>query len=180
MTRSNYVLLLFSPEYNNLRKNKELCYGLSAALQVSSTLWVVNDETITLERLGIKGPQTDGGFRFENHKQFSLNNYLTLPVPPSLDGDDASEADIEGLAFDGHYLWLVGSHSLKRNKPKQKDGPDDGMKRLAKVSRDGNRYLLARIPLVEEGGNHTLKQALICSGRSLLRLGWMETLLETN
>ena len=45
------------------------------------------------------------------------------------------------------YLWLVGSHSLKRNNPKPGKPVAENLKRLGSVESDGNRYLLARIPL---------------------------------
>ena len=50
----------------------------------------------------------------------------------------------------------MGSHSLKRKKPKPKDGAEKARQQLAQVSRDGNRYLLARIPIVERDGTYTL------------------------
>jgi hypothetical protein len=74
----------------------------------------------------------------------------TCPAPPA--GDDFEEADIEGLDYAEGCLWLTGSHSLKRKNPKPGDKPEKARKDLAKLSRDGNRYLLARVPLVEEAG----------------------------
>ncbi|MDZ3991912.1 hypothetical protein PspTeo4_13208 [Pseudomonas sp. Teo4] len=47
---------------------------------------------------------------------------------------------------------MVGSHSRKRKNPKLKDGQGKARKQLAKVSRDGNRYLLARIPMGDDKG----------------------------
>jgi hypothetical protein len=67
--------------------------------------------------------------------------------------------DVEGLAHDDGYLWLVGSHSLKRKKPQLKDGAARAQKQLAQVRSDGNRYLLARIPVVECNGTFTLARA---------------------
>ena len=64
--------------------------------------------------------------------------------------------DIEGLDYGGGYLWLVGSHSLKRVNPTLEDGHKQAKKQLAKISTDGNRYLLARIPLVKVDGSYTL------------------------
>ncbi len=54
------------------------------------------------------------------------------------------EVDIEGLYFDGDMLWLTGSHSSKRKKPKPGDADAE---RLAKTSTDGNRFLVARTPI---------------------------------
>jgi hypothetical protein len=59
----------------------------------------------------------------------------------------------------------VGSHSLKRKKPKLKDGATKAQKQLAQVSRDGNRYLLARIPVVESDGTYTLAKEATLNGK---------------
>jgi hypothetical protein len=69
------------------------------------------------------------------------------------------EADIEGLAYADGALWLTGSHSLKRKKPKSNEGAVKAAEQLAKVGRDGNRYLLARIPVLEaDGTGHLARQ----------------------
>lgn len=157
MNTKSVVLLEFHPKRNDLGKDKKLRDGLSVAVQIGDTLWVTNDETISLERLSlIKGDNT-GNYRYgRHHTQFSLNDYLQLPVPPPPDPADLEEADVEGLVYAGGYLWLAGSHSLKRKKPKLKDGAEKAQKHLAKVSSDGNRYLLARIPIVASEGTYTL------------------------
>jgi hypothetical protein len=157
MTTTHVVLLEFHPERHDLSQEKELRDGLSVAVQIGDTLWVANDETISLERLSlIKGGHT-GIYRYgRHHTQFSLHDYLQLPVPPPLNPADLEEADVEGLVYDDGYLWLVGSHSLKRKKPTLKDGVKKAQQQLAKVSHDGNRYLLARIPVVKRKGTYTL------------------------
>ena len=59
--------------------------------------------------------------------------------------------DIEGLCAADGYLWIVGSHSLKRCKPKRDESEDaDALRRMEKIEREANRYFLGRIPLVEE------------------------------
>ncbi len=157
MNAASVVILEFHPERNDLGKDKELRDGLSVAVQIGDTLWVTNDETISLERLSLVEGGNSGTYRYgRHHKQFSLNDYLRLPVPPPPDPADLEEADLEGLVYEDGYLWLVGSHSLKRKKPKLKDGAEKAQKQLAKVGSDGNRYLLARIPLVESDGTYTL------------------------
>lgn len=149
--------LEFDPKLNKLSKKKELRDGLSVAVQVGNTLWVTNDETISLERLSYL--VTDKGvYQYGKHTQFSLNDYLALPVPPPLDSKDIAEADVEGMDCKDGYLWLVGSHSLVRKKATQKDSTTDNFKHLAKVSSTGNRFLLARIPLVERNGTYTLEK----------------------
>jgi hypothetical protein len=157
MNSTSVVLMEFNPERDDLGKDKELRDGLSVVVQIGDTLWVANDETISLERLSLVEAGNTGNYRYgRHHKQFSLNDYLRLAVPPSPDRADMEEADVEGLVYADGYLWLVGSHSLKRKKPKLRDGAEKAQKQLAKVSSDGNRYLLARIPIVESDGTYTL------------------------
>ena len=156
MNAASAVLLEFHPERDDLGKDKELRDGLSVAVQIGDTLWVTNDETISLERLSLVEGGNTGTYRHgRHHKQFSLNDYLRLPVKPR-NPADLEEADVEGLAYEDGYLWLVGSHSLKRKKPKLKNGAEKAQEQLAQVSHDGNRYLLARIPVVERDGTYTL------------------------
>jgi Protein of unknown function (DUF3616) len=167
MNATSVVRLEFHPERDDLGKDKELRDGLSVAVQIGDTLWVTNDETISLERLSlIEGANTGTSRYGRHHTQFSLHDYLRLPVPPPPDPADLEEADVEGLAYDGGYLWLVGSHSLKRKQPKLKDGVEKAQQQLAKVGRDGNRYLLARIPVVERDGTYTLAKETTQHGKT--------------
>lgn len=167
MNKGHVVTLHFDADLNDLAKGKALRDGLSVALQVGATLWVANDETVSLERLTQRSDDGTGACHYGQHKQFQLSDYLALPVPPGDDPDELDEADIEGLAFDGGYLWLVGSHSLKRKKPKLKEGYGKASKQLAKVSRDGNRYLLARIPMLDEAGGCHLEERITRHGKDL-------------
>jgi hypothetical protein len=64
------------------------------------------------------------------------------------------------------YLWLVGSHSLKRKKPKREDPVERNFKRLATVSSDGNRFLPARIPLVERDATYMLEKEVEQDGKT--------------
>lgn len=144
MPPDSTVTLEFDPALNKLKKSKKLTDGLSVVLQIRGTLWVANDESQSLERLTLEKPGVSGNARAGRHKQFRLEDYLDLPEP----GD--GEVDLEGLAYAGGYLWLVGSHSLKRRNPKPEDGPGKIAEKLAELEGDGNRFLLARIP-VEDG-----------------------------
>lgn len=97
------------------------------------TLWVASDEMNAIERLSKISDRI-----FGNHQSFNLSELLDNF------SDDDREVDLEGMDYDGTYLWLIGSHSSKRKKAKV-----GKIERLKKVKRDNNRYLLARIPLVE-------------------------------
>ena len=166
MNPTGTVDLEFDPERDDLGKNKELTDGLSVALRIGDTLWVANDDSISLERLSLIAERNTGNYRYgRHHKQFSLDDYLRLPVAPPNDPADLEEVDVEGLDYEDGYLWLVGSHSLKRKKPALKDGAKEARKQLAKVSRDGNRYLLARIPVVKCDGMYTLAKEYTRKGK---------------
>jgi hypothetical protein len=124
---------------------------LSACDMTGSCLWLACDETTTVERL-----ITRDGVRFAEHQAFNLERIFELPT-----GED-QEIDIEGLAHDGDYLWITGSHSLKRKKPKRHEkDPREALRRLSIVEADPNRYFLARVPLVpaEEQGIYTLSRS---------------------
>jgi Protein of unknown function (DUF3616) len=113
---------------------------LSAVALDSGRLWLACDEGCRLERLS----QSSVATTFAAHQVFALKDLLTLPAPPK------EEADVEGLYVDNGWLWLVGSHSVKRKKPKGESQAETASK-LLDTKRDGNRHLLARIPIA--GGN---------------------------
>ena len=125
--------------------SRKLTESLSATVIVGKHLWVASDELTSVERL-----TNDNGDSFKHHKQFPLKDLIELPAA----GTDADqEIDIEGLDHQNSYLWLVGSHSIKRKKV-EKGGSDSNEKkirRLAKTEIEGNRFLLARIPLNASG-----------------------------
>ncbi|MGF6705404.1 DUF3616 domain-containing protein [Pseudomonas frederiksbergensis] len=151
MVNFGSALLVFNDPDTHLRK------GLSAVVQIGDTLWVANDESLSLERFTLRERVGAGEFLFDQHKQFPLASLLTLPVIPTI-GEEFVEADLEGMSYDRDtgYLWMVGSHSLKRRKPDSSKSLKKNAERLATVSRDGNRFLLARIPVIEENGTFTL------------------------
>lgn len=161
MHPSNIVLLEFHPERDDLTQGKQLRDGLSVALCMGTTLWLANDESVSIERLTLRPEDSRGNTSFTHeHRQYALHDLLPMPMPARVEGEDGlNEADIEGLACDGKYLWVTGSHSLRRKQPREGDGTKKAYKRLASVSADGNRYLLARIPIVEEDGGYTLVRA---------------------
>lgn len=111
--------------------------SLSAVRQVGAHLWLGCDETATLERLTWRGDEAS------DHRHISIADFLELPGP------DDEEIDVEGIAYSDHYLWFVGSHSLKRKPAKLDRTSEENVKRLRKVEREANRYTLGRIPLVD-------------------------------
>lgn len=140
------VLLDFDPALALPHEKKPLRDGLSVALRTGDDLWVASDETTTLERL----TQVEPG-RFARHARFALADLVDLP------GRHDDEIDVEGLGSSDGYLWLTGSHSLTRKKPKRDRDDADGMERLATVKDGANRYVLARVPCVPDGsGTHVL------------------------
>lgn len=138
--------------------------NLSGAAFTGDWLWVAGDEACGIDRLRRLPSQGAELLRFGEVRDFPLADLLDLP------GAADEEADLEGMAVHGGMLWVVGSHGLKRKNAK--DGKDDAAnaKRLAKVSLDGNRRLLACLPIeVDEGGEPLLvRQAR--DGRRALRL----------
>lgn len=120
----------------------DLIRQLSAiAIDPDGYLWVGSDEFLTLERLSLLGPNHYG-----DHQTFHLADYLEL-------ADAETEIDIEGLSYSEGYLWITGSHSAKRKKPKGKKvgaAAQKDIRRLTKIKTDANRYFLARVP-VENG-----------------------------
>ncbi|MFC5949674.1 DUF3616 domain-containing protein [Pseudonocardia lutea] len=109
--------------------------NLSAVHVEGSTVWLAGDETATVERLELDPALAVAG----KPVSFPLAELVRLPGPPE------QEADVEGLARGGGFLWVVGSHSLKRRRVKPDHDAARALKRLAKVRREENRYVLARL-----------------------------------
>lgn len=114
--------------------------NLSALRVEGRCLWLAGDETATIERL-VAGAD---GREFAGQETYRLADLVDLPGK----GDD--EADIEGLARSGPYLWAVGSHSLKRKRIKEKHSTAKAFDRLATVAHEENRNVLVRIPVVPD------------------------------
>ena len=113
--------------------------NFSAVVLHGSHLWLGGDEGTSIDRM-----TRDADGNFGSHTRFDLAPLLKLP-------GGGGEIDIEGLAVDGGYLWLIGSHSLKRKKAEAKKTVPENIKRLADVAADGNRFTLARVPLDSSG-----------------------------
>lgn len=125
--------------------------NLSVLEVTGATLWTASDETASIERL----VTTDGGASYGDHGSVALGDFFDLPEP---DG----EIDIEGVAADGGWLWVTGSMSLARKKPKVGEtDPKVALDRLTQVKTDPNRWLLGRIPcLPSADGTHTLHRSV--------------------
>jgi uncharacterized protein DUF3616 len=111
--------------------------NLSAVRTEGEHLWLAGDETATIERLVLDSSSapTRGGCE----RSFALADFVDLPGPAG------EEADIEGIARSGGWLWAVGSHSLARKQIKPGHSDEKSVKRLAKLKRQSNRFVIARL-----------------------------------
>jgi hypothetical protein len=137
--RDSRIWLDFKKSEAPIVAGKKLIFGenVSALATIGSTLFCASDETVSVERL----VRTDDGKEFRDHQSVSLRDFFEF------EDESDSEVDLEGLAISDEYLWLAGSHSLKRGEPKA----GQAVAKLASmVSWDAKRAFLARIPLVEE------------------------------
>lgn len=112
---------------------------ISAATRVDDTLFLAADEGGTLERL------TRDGDAWAHHRRFALADLLPLRWPDK-------EADIEGLAAAGDWLWIVGSHARTRRKIAKEAGEHIDLRDLANLKDSRARCLLARVPLLRTDG----------------------------
>ncbi|MGY1690694.1 GNAT family N-acetyltransferase [Geodermatophilus sp. SYSU D01105] len=117
--------------------------NLSAVRSDGAVLWVAGDETATIERLVADPP--DEPHRYAQHTSVRLADLVQLPVAD--EAEAAEEADIEGLARHGRFLWAVGSHSLRRGQVKAKHSGEQALRRLAEVTGQPNRQILLRLPV---------------------------------
>lgn len=123
-----------------------LINNLSTVVQTpDGNLWLGSDELSQVGELALNtverfSPLSTGGFG--NHQPFALRDVMQLT-------DTAGEIDIEGLDHADSYLWLTGSHSTKRKKPKGKN-PEKDIQRLTEIVAEPNRFLIARIPTAAE------------------------------
>lgn len=117
----------------------EILTNISAGTRLDDSLFIAGDERADLDRL------TLGNGECVEHQRFALADLLPLADP---DG----EADLEGLAADDEWLWVVGSHARTRVKPEKAKGECVDLDRLADLKDTRPRCLLARLPLVRDGG----------------------------
>jgi hypothetical protein len=97
-------------------------------------------------------------------QDFPLAGLLDLPGAPD------EEADLEGMAVADGFLWVVGSHGLKRKNAKPDRDHADNARRLAKLALDGNRRLLACLPIEPDAQGAPVLVRQARDGRRALRL----------
>jgi hypothetical protein len=112
--------------------------NLSAGTRMGDSLFVAGDEHAHVDRLTLGA---DGG---GCPRSIELMDLLTLDDPEE-------EADLEGLAADDGWLWVVGSHARTRSKPEKQEGERIDLSALADLKDTRARCLLARLPLVRDG-----------------------------
>jgi hypothetical protein len=120
----------------------EIHTNLSGVQEDGPCLWAISDEGARIERLTATTDHDGRVTAFTAHRTFALADLVKLPAGPD------EEADLEGLARTGEWLWTVGSHSHKRKRIKPRHSPAKARKRLATVVREDNRFILARLPVV--------------------------------
>lgn len=132
--------------------------NLSAVRLDGHVLWIAGDETATVERLMADHPEK--ATEFGDETTFRLADFVDLP------GADADEeADVEGLARTGHFLWAIGSHSLRRKQIKDRhDGPQ-ALRRLARIEGQDNRQILVRLPIADVDGVPTPVREIEVDGK---------------
>ncbi len=135
----DHVWLAFRDARAFAHVDDDIHRDLSTAARVGDALFTACDETAGVDRLTPEGPD-----RWGHHAHYALGEMFELPAGP------AGEMDIEGLAVDDGWLWIVGSHALKRDKPEPGDDPQTALDRLARIQRDPNRAFLGRVPLVDD------------------------------
>jgi hypothetical protein len=125
------LLLQFDPDA------KEVVEDLSAAvISADGNLWVASDEGGMIERLTPTEPRI-----YSRHRRFDVADFFG-------EVERGAEIDIEALDMHADYLWVMGSHSSKRKRPKGKK-MHRNLERLATVAHEPQRFLLARIPFVK-------------------------------
>jgi len=136
--------------------------NLSAVRSDRPVLWVAGDETATIERLVADDP-----VRPREYAAQTSTRLADLVELPGVDADE--EADVEGLARHGDFLWAVGSHSLRRRQVKARHDGAKALRRLARVTGQANRQVLVRLPVVDADGLPTVvREATVdgCTHRS--------------
>ncbi|MBB2949041.1 hypothetical protein FB565_008846 [Actinoplanes lutulentus] len=138
MTVERTVLLWFGQASQDAATHT----NLSAVRTDGKVIWLAGDETATIERLTANDELKPT--EYGDERTFRLADFVTLP------GEDPDEeADIEGIARTGRFLWAVGSHGLRRRQIKDRHSGPKALKRLSRITGQDNRQILVRIPVVD-------------------------------
>jgi hypothetical protein len=136
MKHTQYILDFSGADLDVL--DDDIRSGASAAIITENYLWVGSDEHISVQRL-----KKLRGNKYGECKTYHLIDFIDLP-------SQKDEMDIEGMDYDGKYLWVVGSHSwVRENIDGEAEDQEEEAKKLCEVSIDKNRCILARIPCVK-------------------------------
>jgi Protein of unknown function (DUF3616) len=112
--------------------------NLSAGTRIGDTLFVAADEALSVDRLV---RHKDG--RWAAHRRISLADLLPL-------ADAQAEVDIEGLAEQDGWLWVLGSHARTRPKPTKYEDDTIDLDELARLKKTPARALIAWLPLAAD------------------------------
>jgi hypothetical protein len=127
--------------------------NISAVAVAGEHLWTASDEHRSLQCFAFERG------RFILKESVDLDRAIKQKLPRA-----PKEFDLEGLAFDGTYLWFCGSHCRSRDKALETAPLDPAIK----VGR--NRHVLGRIPLARDGSWSGKKgEALSTAGEGALR-----------
>ncbi|KAB7770140.1 DUF3616 domain-containing protein [Xanthomonas maliensis] len=138
--------------------------NLSGAAFTDDWLWVAGDEACAVDRLRRLESAHGETLRFGQGRSFPLSALLDLP------GTADDEADLEGMGLSDGYLWVVGSHGLKRKNAKPGRDDAENAKRLSKLKLDANRRLLACLPIEHDADGAPLLVREAADGRRARRL----------
>ena len=135
------IWLRFGTGGESVEQSTHAAQDLSALALLGRTLWTAGDERATIERFVRQGEGE--GDDFAAHRGYALGELLDLPAGAE------GEVDIEGVDVDGGWLWVAGSHALRRLRPdpERESEPEALIERLSRIDRQDNRYTLARLPL---------------------------------
>ena len=111
--------------------------NLTAVRADGEHLWVAGDETATIDRLVLDSATAPT--RAGRQRSFRLADLVQLPGPPE------GETDLQGVARSGGWLWAIGSHALVRRRPKPIHDDTKVIRRLGKLRRDPNRFIIVRL-----------------------------------
>ena len=111
--------------------------NLTAVRADGEHLWVAGDETATIDRLVLDSATAPT--RAGRQRSFRLADLVQLPGPPE------GETDLQGVARSGGWLWAIGSHALVRRRPKPIHDDAKVVRRLGKLRRDPNRFIIVRL-----------------------------------